>query len=83
MKEAISFKMYIKEFPLGISEDIIKIIELFEPIHNEFVTNLDNLRLYKSNLAILFENNWARFMDILRNIIMRMIKRNDKLIEEK
>lgn len=54
MKEALSFKMYMKEFPLGISEDIIKIVELFEPIHHDFMTNLDNLRLYKSNLAISF-----------------------------
>lgn len=70
----------MKEFPLGISDDIVKIVENFQPIHSDFLNNLGNLRLYKSNLASQFENSWSKFMDILRIIIVKMNKRNEKMI---
>lgn len=45
--------------------------------------SLDSLKLYKSQLALQFEHNWAEFMDVLRSIVIKMNKRSDRKIEEK
>lgn len=62
-----------------MAEDVLKIVESFEPVHNQFIENLESLKLYKMQLAGLFEGNWADFMDVLRNIIVRLNKRTDRL----
>ncbi len=37
-----------------MAEDVLKILESFEPVHNQFIENLESLKLYKMQLAGLF-----------------------------
>lgn len=48
-----SFYVYMKEFPLDTSEEILATVRSFEPTHNSFLENLENLRLYKPQLGNL------------------------------
>ena len=62
---------------------MVKVIEQFEPVHESYTENLSNLKLYKNQLSLQFEHNWAEFMDVLKTIVVKMIKRTDRMVEEK
>lgn len=41
------------------------------------------MKLYKPQLAASFEDNWADFMGLLKTVIVKMMRRTDRLLEEK
>lgn len=83
LKVIPSFYVYIKDFPLDIPEDIIQLVKTLEPTHNIFLQHLDNLKLYKPQLAALLEDSWVDSMHILKAVIGKLSKRNEKVLEEK
>ena len=44
---------------------------------------MDNLRLYKPQLTATFEDNWSDFMGVLKSVVVKLLKRTDRLLEEK
>ena len=56
---------------------------MIEPLQNDFVQNLAKLKLYKQQLAVLFEENWFDFLAYLKTIIIKMNRRTQKLLAEK
>jgi FtsZ-binding cell division protein ZapB len=47
------------------------------------VEHLDNLKLYKPQLAALLEDSWVDSMQILKAVIAKLSKRNEKALEDK
>jgi carbamoylphosphate synthase large subunit len=39
--------------------------------------------LYKPQLAALFEDNWADFMTVLKAVVVKMMRRSEKVTEER
>lgn len=83
LKTLPSFYVYMKDFPLETAEEVINIVRTLEPVHTSFLQNLDNLRLYKHQLAALFEDNWAEFMVLLKAVVVKMMRRSEKVAEER
>jgi len=62
---------------------VLNIVRSLEPTHNAFLNNLDNLRLYKPQLTATFEDNWSDVMAVLKSVVVKLIKRTDRLMEDK
>ena len=77
------FYVYLKEFPLETGEEVLSIVRSLEPTHSTFLENLENLRLYKPQLTAHFEDNWTDFMTTLKSVVVKLLKRTDRMSDEK
>ena len=59
----------------------MNLMKNFEPVYENFKENLDKLKMYKNALGCQLEDNWVEFMTFLRNVVLKMNKRSDKIIE--
>ena len=44
---------------------------------------LDNLKLYKPQLASTLEDSWVEAMNVVKGVSIRLAKRTDKLLDER
>jgi hypothetical protein len=59
---------------------VIGLVKTLEPTHNTFVEHLENLKLYKPQLAALLEDSWVDSMHILKTVIAKLSKRNERVL---
>jgi hypothetical protein len=83
LKSMPLFYVYLKEFPLETGEDVLNIVRSLEPTHCAFLDNLENLRLYRPQLTATFEDNWSDFMGVLKSVVTRLLRRTDRMMEER